>query len=145
MPEIVVRIAPNQLWQDEFNRWAAPLANNITRVVVANLVTMLGTPRVGGLLDEAQLKPDYQVAIAVQTFESAPGEAATLNALWTVRRIRDGKAESERTTVSEPSAEKGYAALAAAHSRALARLSQDIAGKVRAMESEPPGTALEND
>ena len=138
VPEIVVSTGPNQVRQDEFNRWASPLANNITRVVVENLATMVGTPRVSALQDAAQLKPDYQVSIAVQVFESSPGEAATLNAIWSVRRTKDDKTDSGRTTVHEPSREKGYDALAAAHSRALARLSQDIADSIRSMENGTP-------
>jgi uncharacterized lipoprotein YmbA len=137
-PQIVVSAGPNEVRQEEFNRWASPLANNITRVVVGDLVTLLGTPRVSGLQDGVQLKPDYQVAIAVQAFVSAPGEAATLDAIWSVRRVRDDKAESGRTTVSESSGGKGYDALVAAHSRALGRLSQGIADRIRSMESGAP-------
>jgi uncharacterized protein len=70
----------------------------------------------------------------VQTFDSAPGEAAVLNAVWTVRRVRDGKAETGRTTAREAVQEKSYDALAAAHSRALTRLSRDIADAVRALD-----------
>jgi uncharacterized protein len=51
-----------------------------------------------------------------------------------VRRVKDGKQQTGRTTVRESAAEKGYEALAAAHSRAAARLSQDIAGAVRALD-----------
>jgi uncharacterized lipoprotein YmbA len=138
VPEIVVSTGPNQVRQEEFNRWASPLPNNITRVVVGDLVTMLGTTRVSGLQDAVELKPDYQVAIAVHAFVSTPGEAATLDAIWTVRRTRDDKAESGRTTVTESSPGKGYDALVAAHSRALGRLSQNIADTIRSMESGAP-------
>lgn len=138
VPQIVVSTGPNQVRQEEFNRWASPLANNITRVVAGDLVTMLRTPHVSGLQDGVQLKPDYQVAIAVQAFESAPGDAATLDAIWSVRRTRDDKSESGRTTVSEPSGAKSYDALVAAHSRALGRLSQDIADRIRSMERGTP-------
>jgi uncharacterized lipoprotein YmbA len=55
-----------------------------------------------------------------------------------VRRTRDDKAESGRTSVSESSPEKGYDALVAAHSRALGRLSQNIADRIRSMESGAP-------
>jgi uncharacterized lipoprotein YmbA len=137
-PQIVLSTGPNQVRQDEFNRWAAPLPNDITRVVVANLVTLLGTPRVAGLLDSVRGTADYHVAIAVQAFESAPGEAATLNAVWSVRRTKDDKSDTGRTTVREPVTEKGYQALAAAHSRALARLSQDIADAIRTMDRAAP-------
>ena len=77
------------------------------------------------------------MAIEVQTFESAPGDAATLNAVWLVRRARDGKSETGRTTVREPAADKSFDALAAAHSRALSRMSQDIADAVRALDRAP--------
>ena len=131
--QIVVTIGPNQVRLDEFNRWDAPLQSAIARVVVENLVAFLGTPRVG-LSPQALTTPDYRVAIEVQRFESALGEAATLGAVWTVSRTKDGLARTGRTTAREPTTEKSYDALAAAYSRALARLSQDIADSVRAVE-----------
>src|SRR5262245_24626360 len=133
-PQIVVTTGPNQVRVEEFNRWAAPLQNGIARVVAENLVAMLGTPRVTLSSQVLSSEADYRAAIEVQSFESAPGEAAILDAVWTVRRAKDGKAQPGRTTVREPVQEKGYDALAAAHSRALARLSRDIADAVRALE-----------
>lgn len=130
-PQIVVQKGPNQVSLDEFNRWASPLANNISHVVAANLTTMLGTSRIS-YFPTADV--DYSVAIDVQTFESAPGNAATLTATWTVHRLKDGKTQTGRTAVTEPSPEKGYEALAAAHSRALGRLSQDIADTIRVLD-----------
>ena len=133
-PQIVVNIGPNQVRLEEFNRWAAPLQNNIARAVADNLVLMLGTARVTLSAQTLSADADYRAAIEVQSFESTPGEAAMLDAVWTVRRTKDGKAETGRTTVREMVQEKGYDALAAAHSRALARLSEDIAAAVRALD-----------
>jgi uncharacterized lipoprotein YmbA len=133
-PQIVVSAGPNQVRLEEFDRWAAPLQNSIARVVADNLVLMLGTPRVALSAQTLSADADFRAAIDVQSFQSAPGEAATLDAVWTVRRIKDGKAEMGRTTARETVQEKSYDALAAAHSRALARLSQDIAAAVRALE-----------
>ena len=133
-PQIVVSTGPNRVWLDEFNRWASPLQNSISRVVAENLVAMLGTPRVTLSPQTLSADADYRAAIEVQSFESAPGEAASLDAVWTVSRTKDGKSQMGRTTVREPAPEKGYDALAAAHSRALARLSRDIADAVRALD-----------
>jgi uncharacterized lipoprotein YmbA len=133
-PQIVVTTGPNQVKVEEFNRWAAPLQNGIARVVAENLVAELGTPRVTLSPQTLSADADYRAAIEVQSFESAPGEAAILDAVWTVRRAKDGKAQTGRTTVRESAQEKSYDALAAAHSRALARLSRDIAEAVRALE-----------
>ena len=138
-PQFVVSTGANQVAFDEFNQWASPLQNNISRVVAENLVAMLGTPRVTLFSQSLSADAAYWAAIDVQRFESVLGEAATLDAVWTVRRGQDGVAQTGRTTVREAAAEPpGYAALAAAHSRAIARLSQDIANAVRALDRSAP-------
>ena len=134
-PQIVVSTGPNQVTLEEFNRWASPLANDIARVIVEDLVAILGTPHVSLFQQSLAANADYRVAIEVQRFESAPGEAATLSAAWIVRRTKDGKAEAGRTSVREPASGTGFDALAAAHSRALARMSQDIADVIRTLDS----------
>jgi uncharacterized protein len=136
-PQIVVAMSANEVWLDEFNRWASPLANNIARVVAENLVSMLGTPRV--TLWPQTLSPgvDYRAAVEVQRFDSAPGMAATVEAVWTVSRTRDGASQTGRTSARETAGDKSYDTLAAAHSRAIARLSQDIADAVRALDRSP--------
>jgi uncharacterized lipoprotein YmbA len=131
MPQIVVRTGVNQISVDEFNRWASPLQSNISHVVADNLVVMLGTPRVMLYQQAQNTDGDYRVSIDVQTFESAPGDAATLSALWVVRRVKDGKTQIGRTAIREPTPEKSYQALAAAHSRALSHLSEDIANAIK--------------
>lgn len=133
-PQMVVSTGANQIAIDEFHRWASPLASDISRVVAENLVALLGTPRVSQFQQALNAPADYRVAIEVQSFVSEPGEAATLNAVWIVRRTKDGKSHTGRTAVREPAADKGYDALVAAHSRALARMSQDIADALRALE-----------
>jgi len=138
LPQIVVSTGPNQVTLEEYNRWASPLANNISRVVAENLVDLLGTHRVSLFQQSIPVDGDFRVAIEVQTFDSAPGDAATLNAVWVVRRARDGKSDTGRTTVREATADKSYEALAAAHSRAVYRMSQDIAGAVRALSRATP-------
>ena len=137
-PQIVVSTGANQVTFDEYNRWASPLQDNIARVVADNLVALLGTPRVTLFPQTLSADAEYRVQIEVRNFESAPGKSASLDAVWTVRRTKDGKTETGRTSVREPLPESGYEALAAAHSRALARLSQEIADTVRTMERTSP-------
>jgi len=132
-PQIVVSAGANRVAVDEFNRWAAPLGTDIARVVAANLTALLGAPRVTQFSQGLGADADLRVAIDVQRFESTLGEAALLDAVWTVRRAKSGGSQTGRTTVREPAAQSGYDALVAAHSRALARLSQDIADAVRAL------------
>ena len=132
-PQIVVNVNAHQVTLDEFNQWASPLQSNIARVVADNLTAMLGSSRVL-LISEASADGEYRATIGVQRFESMPGEAAVLDAVWTVRRTKDAKTESGRTSARETFQEKSYDALASAHSRALGRLSDDIANAVRALD-----------
>jgi uncharacterized lipoprotein YmbA len=132
-PEIVVGVGANEVRLEEFNRWAAPLQEDLSRVIAENLAAMLGTPGVTLSHQTSSADADYHVAIEVQRFESAPGKSATLHAVWIVRRAKDDKAQTGRTSVRETVQDNSYDALAAAHSRAAARLSEDIADAVRAL------------
>jgi uncharacterized lipoprotein YmbA len=137
-PQIVVSTSANQVSLDEFNRWASPLQDNLASVVAEDLVALLGTPRVTLFPQALSADADYRVQIEIRNFESAPGKSASLDAVWTVRRAKDGKTETGRTSVREKVDDNGYEALAAAHSRGVARLSQDIADVVRTLDRAAP-------
>jgi uncharacterized protein len=130
-PEFVVQTAPNRVDVDEFNRWAAPLNDAVAQVVAGDLVKLLGTPNVAAA-PMANFDPAYRVTIDVQRFDSVPGQAAMLEAVWTVHKTSGGETRSGRTVAREPVQGDGFDALAAAHSRALARLSGDVAAAIRA-------------
>jgi uncharacterized protein len=130
-PEFVVQVAANRVEVDEFNRWVAPLNDAIARAVAGDLVVLLGTPEVASA-QLANFTPDYKVTIDVQRFESIQGQAATVEAVWTVRKTAGGATRSGRTVAREPVQGQGFEALAAAHSRALAKMSGDSAAAIRA-------------
>jgi uncharacterized lipoprotein YmbA len=130
-PEFVVNTAPNRVEVDEFNRWVSPLNDAIARAVAGDLVVLLGTPNVA-TAQLANFNPEYQVTIDVLQFESVPGQAATVAAVWTVRKTADGVTRSGRTSSRESVQGPGFDALAAAHSRAIAKVSADIATAIRA-------------
>ena len=129
-PQIVNTVGSNRVRVEEFDRWAAPLQSDIARVIVANLVVALGTPRVMLSAQPVAAVVDYRAVVEVQRFQSSLGDAATLDAVWSVTRTRDGKLQTGRTTAREAAAERSFDALAAAHSRAVGRLSQDLANAV---------------
>ena len=136
-PEFVLQTAPNRVDVDEFNRWAAPLNDAVAQVVAGDLVKLLGTPNVAAA-PLANFDPAYRVTIDVQRFESVPGQSALVEAVWTVHRTAGGETRSGRTVASEPVQGDGFDALAAAHSRALAKMSVDIAAAIRAEAAAKP-------
>jgi uncharacterized protein len=133
--EFVVQVASNQVDVEEFNRWAAPLGDGIARAVAGDLSTLLGTPDVA-VGPMANFTPAYRVTIDVQRFDSVQGQSATIDTMWSVHSIANGKTRSGRTVAIEPVQGDGFQALAAAHSRALVKLSADIAAAIRSEAAE---------
>jgi uncharacterized protein len=136
-PQFVVQVASNRVELDEFNRWAAPLNDSIARAVAGDLVVLLGTPNVA-TSPMANFSPAYSVAINVQRFESTRNQGALLDAVWAVHQTVGGVMRSGRTVAQEAAQGDSYDALAAAHSRALARMSGDIAAAIRAEARKNP-------
>jgi uncharacterized protein len=125
-PQFVLKIDANEVRIDEFARWAEPLKSQIPRVLAADLAQSIP----GALVSSYPQRADpaaYRVSVDVQTFDSAPGDAVTVEALWSVRAPKQGATVSGRTVVHEPASGPGYDALVDAHSRALATVSRDIA------------------
>jgi uncharacterized lipoprotein YmbA len=131
-PQIVARVDANQVEVEEYRRWASPLRSEIARVIAANLARELGTVRVWSYAQASLPNPDFQVLIDVQRFDSVLGEAVAIEALWTIRPAAGGAPRTGRSSVREPAPGASFDALAAAHSRALARVSRDIATAIRA-------------
>ena len=100
-------------------------------MIAENLVALLGTSRVSLYPQPLNAEVDYRIQIEIRNFESTPGKSASIDAVWTIRRNRDGHVETGRASVREPLPDASYDALAAAHSRGVARLSQDIADAVK--------------
>ena len=138
-PEIVVTINDNEVWLDEFNRWASPLADAIALSTAEHVGAALGSPRVALASQAASVDADFSVAIEVQRFDSVPGSYALVDAIYRVRRSADGRTASGRTTDRQAVTDKSYDALAAAHSRAVARLSRDITDALRGLSAQPSG------
>lgn len=132
-PEIVTRMGENMLQLAEFDRWAAPLQENFTRVLAGNLAVLVPTERLSVFPWGKAGSPDYEVAVEVARFEGSLGGDCSLVARWSVLK-RDGKRVAVTGTSSyrEPAGDS-YATLVAAHSRLVAALSRDIAMALKAV------------
>ena len=129
-PEFVVQSTPYRVEIQDFDRWASPLGDSIARTVVGDLVVLLGTPTVA-TAPFANFDPTYRVSINVDRFDSVLGDGIVFEAVWAVNTIQTDQTRSGRTVAREPAGGAGIEALAAAHSRAIAKLSADIAAAIR--------------
>jgi hypothetical protein len=128
-PQMVMRTGANQVSIAEFERWAGPLKSEIALAIAENLKPLLDGASVFTYPQGAVA--DVNVSVDVQRFESVLGEAATVEVLWQVRPLK-GTPKSGRSTVREAATGAGYDSVVAAHGRALAAVSRDIAAAIRA-------------
>jgi uncharacterized lipoprotein YmbA len=114
----------------EMQQWAESLKNAIPRILADNLSRQLGLERVTAYPQHAGNDADYHLAVDFQRF-AATTRSVDLDAIWTVRAT--GRAPvTGRRRVHEAHG-GGSDSIAAAYSRALAIVSEDI---VRALPKE---------
>jgi uncharacterized protein len=131
-PQFVVRVAANRVEILETHRWAEPLKSEIPRLIAENLGRLLGSQRVSTYLQHAGTDVKYRVLVDIQRFESYPGEAVTVEAVWSLRHVGGGILKTGHILVREPVDAVGYDPLVAAYGRALLAVSRDLAGAIRA-------------
>jgi uncharacterized lipoprotein YmbA len=134
-PQLVVRVAANQVAILESHRWAEPLKSEIPRLIAQNLGGLLGSNRVSYYQQHSGAGADYRVLLDIVRLESVPGEAVTIESAWTIRRTAGGTPMTGRSVVREKVEGAGYDALVLACSRALAGVSGDLAKAIRAEEA----------
>jgi uncharacterized lipoprotein YmbA len=129
-PQFVRWVDVNRITLDEFSRWADPLKSQVRRVIAADLAVQFPGALVSAFPQDVEPAQTYVVSIDVERFESAP-EAASVSVLWSVKPPKGGATVSGRTVLSEPTGTQGNDALVAAHSRAMAAVSNAIAAAIR--------------
>jgi uncharacterized lipoprotein YmbA len=83
--EVAVRVSESELKYALSERWAEPLVQNFTRVLVEDLGTALGSDRVAGLASSTAITPDFWIEVVVLRFEASADGSAQLTARWAVR------------------------------------------------------------
>lgn len=135
-PQLVMRVATNQVTLLDQHHWAEPLRSEIPRLVAANLAQQLPGAQVSSHARSGG-DADIRVRVDINEFDSAPGEGVRLEALWAVQRAGAAESRLGRSAIRVPASGAGYEALVAAHSQALARMSTDIASAIVAMQAQP--------
>jgi uncharacterized lipoprotein YmbA len=129
--QLVVSTGAGRIDLLEQERWSSPPASEIGQALSLAISGELGTidvfrtPTPDGA-------PVYRISTNVQRFESAPGQYALIDAVWSVRLVGGTKVLTCRSVANEQVA-AGYDALVAGHRRAVARIAADISKAVRGL------------
>lgn len=129
--QIVTKKSPYQLELAEFDIWAEPLDENITRILVENLSRILGTDQVLAFEERRGAPVDFEVAVDVEKMDAVENGPAELVARWTVLRSqRREHLLTRRSRFQTPLDGGRFEALAAAMSRNVSQLSLEIAAAI---------------
>ena len=129
--EIVTNTGPNKLDVRQYQRWGEPLDSGITRVALFNLAVLLDTQAVSVYPWRRDAPPDYAVRLLVTSLTVENGKAMLI-CEWTLSRPASGDELQRRISrLSEPADAKSAASIAAAYSRLLLALSEDIAAAIK--------------
>ena len=132
--EIVTRSSSNKITVSDFDVWAGSLKEDFIRALAENLSVLLSTESV---VVYPRLRPGlakYQIGMDVIRFDGPLGGDVSLIARWAIFEGKERKLLSVRkSTIIEPSGAKGYEAMVAADSRALEKLSREIAASILAL------------
>jgi uncharacterized lipoprotein YmbA len=131
-PQLVVRTGPQTVEIREFDRWAEPLDQMVTRVLVEDMA-----PCLGSLGSE---KPKYLLSVAVDEFMAdTSGLAHLTGRWWTLQKEEGGSPQlSHSFLLSETVGEARSAASVAAMSALLGKLAGEIAGAPPHPENHAP-------
>jgi uncharacterized lipoprotein YmbA len=138
-PQIINYVNENTLNVDEFHRWAEPLENNISRVLAINLSAMIPTDRIvifPWKQLRTQIEFDYRISAQVARFESTTDNTVALTVRWVVT---SGDYKNilavKKSQIVEAVQGQEYSAIITAHSRALEKLSVEIAQVIHDLQS----------
>jgi len=130
-PQIAVRTGPNAIRFDETNRWATPLQQAVTGVLMIDVGRRLGTDRITDFPFALGLPRDYDVSVDFLQFEPDANGAVLVEALWRIQKPATGEEIVVRRARLDRSAAPGdFAAASAALSDALGELAGEIATAV---------------
>ena len=136
-PQIILRTSHNEIRVADLDRWAAPLNENITNVLVDNLSALLSTGNILKFPWKTRIPIDYQIVMDITRFDGMPGDNADLRARWGILRANDSKILSKGNSVlTEPIGEDSIPAMVSAQSRLLAKLSREIAEEIKQLEEK---------
>ena len=132
--EIVTRSSSYKITLSGFDLWAESLAEDFSRVLAENLSVLLSTESVIVYPQPGSGIARYRIIMDVIRFDGSLGGDVSLIARWSILEGKERKVVfARKSTIKEPSGAQGYEAMVVANSRALEKLSREIAEAIRTL------------
>ena len=131
--EIVVNLDNTVYRLAEFNQWAEPLNNNLTRVLEENLTNLLRGDSIDVFLaSDSSIPADYRLEVDVLRLDGNLGGQVALISQWALLETEEGGLIlMRRSEYQELAADQTVKELVLAQSRMIENLSRDIAAVIK--------------
>ena len=131
--EIVFNLDNTVYQLAEFNQWAEPLNDNLTRVLAENLTNLLHEDSIDVFLaSDSSIPADYRLEVDVLRLDGNLGGQVVLISQWALLETeQDNLILMRRAEYQEPAADNTYKGLVLATSRTIETLSRDIAAAIK--------------
>jgi hypothetical protein len=132
--QVVTLVGDHELASDEFIRWAEPLQENFSRVLVENLSLLLNTPEVYAFDRRGATPVDFQIIIDVTRFDTDAKGGAYLTAFWRVVGRGSKAPMIKRKSVFHAAASSaGITPILEAQNQTLTDFSRELAAAIQSL------------
>jgi uncharacterized lipoprotein YmbA len=132
-PQIVTINNSNELHISEFDRWAGPLREDVGRVLLENLSVLLSDEPVSVISERLGVPLHYRLAVNVTRFDVGTGGDVELKAQWSLVEKDSQQMLVRESGIRELIGGNGYGARVSAMSRAIGKLSREIADEIKTL------------
>lgn len=133
-PQIVTRNSQHELSRAQFDLWAEPLPDTVSRVIAENLTQLLCINRVDLFPWEGSIKPDYIVKAEIMEMSGDLDKKAYLHVQWTLWGAAERKElVRKRSNYIERVQDPTYHSLVQAYSIMVGQLSLEIAAAIEGL------------
>ncbi|MCV4264150.1 PqiC family protein [Pseudomonas capsici] len=146
-PPLVVRQGDGSLEILDTERWGSPLGDEFHDALTAQLERRFGSRDMAGLPKDSAL-PVLSLRTDVRRFESAPGNYALIDVVWSLSLRNAGASSGSKrlnltcSSVIRESAGLGMENLILAHQKAVEKLSKEIASTAQNWVQHPTSRCL---
>jgi uncharacterized lipoprotein YmbA len=139
-PQIITRTSRNEVRVADLERWAGPLQEIVTNVMVDNLSALLSGAEILKFPWQVKIPITYQVTMDITQFDGMPGGDVKLRTRWGILGEGGKKVlANKQSLLNEPIRGNTVAEMVSAQSRLLERLSREIAEEIKGLEEKRAG------
>ncbi len=135
-PQIISFKKSNELYRDEYNRWASPLQSNFEKVLLEDISTYIPTDKILLYGSESLGYNVYRINVVVTEFGLQVDSSIVLTARWGTPLMRNSFTLNKKSSFSEDGRGTDYNKQVHILSELTSKLAKEIADEIKLKNSE---------